>query len=710
MLTTQTIFYMRKNILLIFFCIMITSSFAQQQKLDSLINELNRHTQQDTTRYFILRNIARTYNNTNPQKALQKADEAIALAKKLNDNSKVALALTTKGISYHKLGEDSLAFAVSNDALEIYIKAGDKKRAADLLFNMGYIYFDIANYYEALKSHEAALKLYRELNSLQEQADALNSIGNSYMRLGAYPASLENYFKSLKIYTQINPKEPNSMVLTNIGNVYYHLSDYQKALQYHSEAIKADEQTGNRENLAHDYDNIGNTYDEMKNQDKALEFYKKAFQIYTAENDQRNLAANLINCAVIYTKQQQYDTSFSNLQKALQICESYTDEYKMSTILDGIAKIFMAAPDAFLLKNSIPVSQRNATVNKYLGSSLVIAVKTGSLNKQATTLELMSNAYEQQGSFEEALYRYKQSVVLKDSALNDETKQTATRQEMQYAFDKREAFTKAENDKKTLLATAEIKQQQTVKNAAIAGAAVLLSAAVCIFIFYKRKRDAEQQKQDAEFKTEVADTEMKALRSQMNPHFIFNSLNSISDYISKSDIKSADYYLTKFAKLMRMILENSDQKEVSLTDDLKALELYIQLESLRMKNKFTYEINVDDDIDADNTMIPPLILQPFVENSIWHGISKKEGFGKIMIHIKKEGELLNCIVEDNGIGREQSAAEAQLNTEKKSLGMKITKARIDIMNKIKKSKAGIELSDLAEGMRVEVKLPLQLSF
>ncbi len=684
--------------------------FAQQKKIDSLIGELNKHTQQDTTRFFLLKNIARAYNNTNPQKALEMADEAIAVAKKINDNIKMASALTTKGISYHKLGKDSLAFAVSNQALDIYTKAGEKKRAADLLFNMGYIYFDIANYFEALKSHEAALKLYEQLNSLQEQADALNSIGNSYMRLAAYPASLENYFRALKIYNQVNPEEPNSMVLTNIGNVYYHLSDYPQSLKYHMQAINTDELSGNQENLAHDYDNLGNIYDEMKSTDKALEYYLKALSIYRVLDDRRSIASTLMNCAVIFQKVKQYDTALNYLQQAFQIYESYTDEYKMSGVLDGIASLYMQASNTFLSRQHMSVAERNAAVNKYLEQSHRLALKTGSLSKQSATLELMSSAYEQQENFPQALNTYKESVALKDRVLNDETKQTATRQGMQYEFDKKEALTKAENDVKKILAAAEINQQQTEKNAAIWGAVILATASVFIFMFYKRKRDAEQQQIDAEFKTEVADTEMKALRSQMNPHFIFNSLNSISDYILKNDIKSADYYLTRFAKVMRMILENSDQKEVTLTDDLKALELYIQLESMRMKNKFSYEIIVDDDINPDNTMIPPLILQPFVENSIWHGIANKDGTGKILIHIKKEGNLLNCVVEDNGIGRQHQATEEQLNPEKKSLGMKITKARIDIINKVKKSKAAIELSDLAEGLRVEVRLPLELSF
>ena len=258
--------------------------------------------------------------------------------------------------------------------------------------------------------------------------------------------------------------------------------------------------------------------------------------------------------------------------------------------------------------------------------------------------------------------------------------------------------------------TAEIKQQKIIKNAVISCALILLAGSLFLFIFYKRKRDAVNRQQEAELRAEMGDTEMKALRSQMNPHFIFNSLNSISDYISKNDMQSADMYLTKFAKVMRMILENSEQKEVSLKDDLKALELYMQLESLRMNNKFTYEIKIDHSIDVENTLVPPLILQPFVENSIWHGLSAKDGNGHILIQIKKEGKMINCIVEDNGIGRKHSDEYSQLRVNKKSLGMKITKARIDIINKLKNSNAAVNISDLSEGMRAEVRLPLELSF
>ena len=126
-----------------------------------------------------------------------------------------------------------------------------------------------------------------------------------------------------------------------------------------------------------------------------------------------------------------------------------------------------------------------------------------------------------------------------------------------------------------------------------------------------------------------------------------------------------------------------------------------------MKNKFSFDINIDNDIDPENTLVPPLILQPFVENSIWHGISKKATKGNISISIRKEGDMINCIVEDDGVGIIKSETIVE---EKKSLGMKITKARIDLINTLKKANASIQAFSKNEGYRVEVRLPLELTF
>jgi sensor histidine kinase YesM len=183
-----------------------------------------------------------------------------------------------------------------------------------------------------------------------------------------------------------------------------------------------------------------------------------------------------------------------------------------------------------------------------------------------------------------------------DSVLSEEKKVELTRKDMQFKLEKQET-----------IANAEIKRQSFIKNTAIAGGGILFLATIFGYILYKKKRDALEEKKIADFNTKVAETELKALRSQMNPHFIFNSLNSISDYMAKHNIDIANDYLIKFSKLTRSILENSEKKWISLKDDLELTELYIQMESLRLKNKFSYDIKVDKAIVIENTLIPPLI-------------------------------------------------------------------------------------------------------
>lgn len=216
----------------------------------------------------------------------------------------------------------------------------------------------------------------------------------------------------------------------------------------------------------------------------------------------------------------------------------------------------------------------------------------------------------------------------------------------------------------------------------------------------------EKQK-EAEFNMQVADTEMKALRAQMNPHFIFNSINSIGDYFLKNNDGTATEYTAKFAKLMRMILENSEKKEVTIDEDLQALELYLQLEQLRMNHKFAYSITVDESIDKHNTFIPPLLLQPFVENSIWHGIDKKQGSGSIGVTIATQGNMLKCVVKDDGIGKAALQVNTPANQVNKSFGLNITKSRIDILNRQKKVNAGVKITFVDNGTTVELLLPLE---
>jgi LytS/YehU family sensor histidine kinase len=174
--------------------------------------------------------------------------------------------------------------------------------------------------------------------------------------------------------------------------------------------------------------------------------------------------------------------------------------------------------------------------------------------------------------------------------------------------------------------------------------------------------------------------ELASLRSQMNPHFIFNSLNSIQKYIWDNKQEDASEYLTKFSKLMRLTLEHSMHKLVTLEDELAAVHLYLELEHRRCNNKFDYTVNFDDNINAQLILLPPLLLQPYIENAIWHGLLPKQGRGLLSIRLQQlSANALQCIIEDDGIGRKQaSIIKQQKGSQSTSYGMLITQQRLNI--------------------------------
>ncbi len=230
---------------------------------------------------------------------------------------------------------------------------------------------------------------------------------------------------------------------------------------------------------------------------------------------------------------------------------------------------------------------------------------------------------------------------------------------------------------------------------------------------YRINQIRNTEKIKNEFNTQLADMRMEALRAQMNPHFIFNCLNSINRFIIKSDIRTSSHYLTRFAKLMRLILDNSKNKIVVLTNELEALKLYMEMEAMRFDQKFTFEINISLNVNPDNIEIPPLIIQPYVENAIWHGLLPKESPGKITIDVDYQDPYLIIEIVDNGIGREKAMEFKSLsNTTRKSLGIKLTEDRLKMASEnisITGSQKIIDLYDkngLSCGTKVIINLPV----
>jgi tetratricopeptide (TPR) repeat protein/two-component sensor histidine kinase len=540
-------------------------------------------------------------------------------------------------------------------------------------------------------------------NEALEISETLNwskGIAMSYQRLGIVydyvipdlPTALSSYQKAIKANEAAKIKNFNWQMYSNIGIIYQDNKLFRKAANYQLLSLaKAKDENVTEKELMQLYINIGNPYAEMKMNDSALYYFEKANALQDEKTNLLSRFAVLSGAGFCYAMKSDFIKAKEYLEKAIELAKANNFSFGIGLASNNIAQTY--------LKMKEP-----ALAEKYAKDALALVEQNPAAIWPAMALQTLSGAYNMQGKYKEAYEALNRSYLLMDSTINEVTDEKLSFAESQFEYEKKEAVLNATHH-------AELKQQQTVKYAVIGGTGLLLLGGVFGLFFYKRKRDAQARLKEAELKAEITDTELKVMRLQMNPHFIFNSLNSIGDYIAKNNPKEADDYLSKFAKVMRMTLENSERQAIPLSDDLKALELYMQLEAKRLNNKFTYEIKVTGDIDKDNTLVPPMIFQPFVENSIWHGIAKKEGQGHIVIDISKEGEMLNCRIDDDGVGRKQAEfLKVQQEDKKQSLGMRITKARIDILNKLKGSNATVQLVDKPQGVTAELKLPVETNF
>ncbi|MBO9563686.1 MAG: tetratricopeptide repeat protein [Niastella sp.] len=588
-----------------------------------------------------------------------------------------------RGFSQQQVGTpDSLKRLLSTHAAE------DSNRVLILikLANATFTY-DPA---EAMQYAREAAAISGKINWQKGQAMAFRSTGGICLVQSDYVGALDNFQKAL---TADNGKSQlfEASVLNNMAIVYSSLKQFDKALEYQKRHFVIVRALDNREELTMSYCNVGTIYQQLGKYDSALSYYDKSLAL-SRETGNKRLESNAL-CVLgsLFKETGDYRKSVFFSAQSVELATTSGNIYVKAPALNNWAWALVYLSEY-------------GKAEQLSKESLRLAKEMGSVQWEYESWESLYANYEKQHKLAQALAAYKQFILLRDSVTNDEKRQEVVRKEMQFQAEKKEALLQAAH-------AAALHRQGIIRNAWIGIAAILLLGGATSFLFYKRRRDAVTRQHEAELKAEITSTEMKALRAQMNPHFIFNSLNSISDYIGKNNIQAADKYLVKFARLMRMILEHSGHKEVSLSDDLKALELYMQLEALRMDHRFDYEIIVDESVDVDNTLVPPLLLQPFVENSIWHGLRQKTGHGKLYIRILREGDHILCVVEDNGVGisKDIGTKEAE-QQEKQSLGIKITTDRIAMINKKQLACDSVQVVGLSQGTRVNVKIPLQQKF
>lgn len=680
---------------------------SQQPTVDSLQQLLQRQTTADTLQLHLLNELAFACQQTDPARGLGYADKAIVLAKALDRRQDLATAWSNKGSNYLAQGEDSLALAMYEQALLIHRKDNNQRGIARTSFNMGIVHFNRSQYYQAQEYYQQALNVFKELQDKQREAHVMNSIGITWMYLSDYPKALENLLAALQLQETAGNKAAVANTQTNIGIVYKNLKNYPKALSLHQQALAIYRENGNTQGMASSLGNIGTTYDEMSDHQHALEAYQQSLALYQKLGNKHGIASSLTNLGIVYNSLANHAAAWQQLSEAQKLYEQLDDKNGTLIALHEMGKTVSLAPAQVLTQYHINPVGRYRYARALFSNSLQLAQAIGAPEKQMTAWQSLYELHQQHHRYDSALYAYEQYVTLRDSIFNKEKDKAILEQEMRFEFEKKEATLKAEQDKKDMLALAAIQQQKMIRNIIIAGILLLLLAGTYMFFLYKKKRDAIEKKKEADQRALTAETEMKLLRLQMNPHFLFNSLNSISHYLRNHDVATADEYLAKFARVVRLVLEHSEHKTVTLAQDMEVLELYLQLESLRLNHSFTYEINIAPGIDPEETMIPPFLLLPLVENSIWHGIAPLKKGGHIAVRIVQQQQMLQCTIEDNGIGFKAAAGATQ--NHKQSLGMKITNTRIELINKSSNTAIGMHLVPVDHGARVDITLPFEMN-
>ena len=612
------------------------------------LKRILRVTKVDTSKVNHYNTIADLYKEIDPDSTLFYAQKAAFLSTKTRYNFGLATAFTNKGNASIILGNYPVAIH--------YFKNAQTEFQTSLKQNP-----DKKHYKKGL-------------------ARSYSSAGVVYYEQSDYVLALKNYEKALQLYQEIDEKQGISKVLNNIGTVYKSQQIYPKALYYLKEAYKIQVSLGEK-NAPITLTNIGVIYFELGEYQNAIEYYKKAEKGFEKSENKRGFALLNNYLGDYYTKQNNTAAALGYYQKSLASYEEIQNKFGASLALFNIG---------LLLQNQHKYSEALPFALK----SLAYAKEVGVQDQTFHTEKLLSELYESLNDSKTALAHYKNYITARDSIHNQETNMKFARAEMSYELKKKEA----------LLSEAHKREIQLVVFSILGGLLLIVLG----LVIYNRM----QVKRQLTLKKEVAEYEQKALHLQMNPHFVFNCLSSISSFIVQNGTDSALKYLSKFSKLMRLTLEYSKGSLIPIDKEIESLQNYLELEQLRFHDKFEFEIQSTENVEF-NMGLPPLLIQPFVENAILHGMVPKEGKGKISVNFDVQKEQLICTITDDGIGLSESKLLKENSvTAHQSMALDITKKRLKIMESITSKSAKIEIVELSSaqqktGTKVTLYLPIQ---
>jgi two-component system LytT family sensor kinase len=546
-------------------------------------------------------------------------------------------------------------------ALEKSISNNDKRTQYTCYNTLGTLYFNSANYAAAVQYFQLAYDGFASLNDVKNK-----DYSSKYLNLAQ--KRLAQLRETEKFKTENKKVSSKKKSYSKEAELKYRAAQYSDGTQEKIDIFRE----------------LGDYYLEVKDTAQAQSYWNAAEANSYKASDQ----VLLTNSTVIGNTYNNSGNWAQNIRFQNEVLNEGKKRGSDKLVAQATQNLGFAYLEAQQSDKAIP----------FLKESIVAAEKEGNTVQKQKSVKQLAKAYENLGQYDKALDVIKAYINTLDSI---QLLQEAN-SEANLALN--EEFIKQESRIQKLIASQKLKEADIKRQRNILWG---LAAALVLFGFltYLLVRNI-RQKQSANMQIKL-----QSLRTQMNPHFIFNSLNSVNNFISKNDERSANKYLADFSKLMRTVLQNSDRDFVTLETEMQTLKIYLDLEHFRFGEKFDYTISVASDIDTEQVQVPPMLIQPYIENAIWHGLRYKETKGKLDVKIFTENEKLYCTVSDNGIGREQSAAlKTDHQKTYQSTGIKNTKERIELLNKLHGTKLNISILDLSEngkpsGTMAKISLP-----
>ncbi len=556
----------------------------------------------------------------------------------------------------------------------------------------------------------------KENNYLEGEAYALNQIGRRYRNISQFKRAADIHNQALQLSEQANNTELRVLSLNMLGVVYQRTDAIKTALDYNQQALELAEQVENpshhiKRNINVSLNCIGNLYQTLEQYDLAIMQFKRALRLEEELGNKLGLAINHQNIGDCLELKGDLEGALENFRKSLAYNEEINSDYGRVICKNSLAKVYLKQdmPYAALVLLE-PLYEKSKTIGDFFITSSVIIntgwahTVLGDYNKAELLineglemaqnhnmpsnvlygLQKLSELESKRGDYKKAYEYYKRA--------DEYDKEISSQTNLRYMND---IIVRYEADKKNNQISVLAKENEIVRlrlrknqTTLLVSALIVGLVASILYILYRQYQNKNEKR--------VLSLEQNMLRSQMNPHFLFNSLNSIKLYIINNEQKNAVHYLNKFSKLVRKILEASSVKEISLEEELETVELYMNIENIRFSNEIDFKISLDDDINPDVIKVPSLTLQPFLENSLWHGLSPKNGDKKIHIKVKRKNKShVSIEIEDNGVGRYAAAVNKEKRVlKRKSVGIRITKERLANFSKDYQNNFDVDIVDL----------------